>query len=130
MTELADYVRAHPGKVAFANVAPGSLAHLVGEFYLQTIGGKAEMIPYRSVPQTILALASGEMDVFVAPIGIGPLRLSDLVFKIEYARRAPRGIVQSGNRKHVGQVFFVGVAGCHQLFVVEKIVVTVRQAES
>jgi tripartite-type tricarboxylate transporter receptor subunit TctC len=26
-------------------------------------------VPYRSVPQTILALSSGEMDVFVAPIG-------------------------------------------------------------
>ena len=69
MTELADYIRAHPGKVTFANVAPGSLAHLVGELYLQAIGGKAEMIPYRSVPQTILALSSGEMDVFVSPIG-------------------------------------------------------------
>ena len=69
MTELADYIRAHPGKVTFANVAPGSLAHLVGELYLQKIGGKAEMIPYRSVPQTILALSSGEMDVFVSPIG-------------------------------------------------------------
>lgn len=69
MRELADYIRAHPGKVAFANVAPGSLAHLVGELYLQTIGGKAEMIPYRSVPQTILAMASGEMDAFVSPIG-------------------------------------------------------------
>ncbi len=69
MKELADYVRAHPGKVTFANVSPGSLAHLVGEQWLQTIGGRAEMVPYRSVPQTILALASGEMDVFVAPIG-------------------------------------------------------------
>jgi tripartite-type tricarboxylate transporter receptor subunit TctC len=69
MRELADYIRAHPGKVTFANVAPGSLAHLVGELYLQKIGGKAEMIPYRSVPQTILALGSGEMDVFVSPIG-------------------------------------------------------------
>jgi tripartite-type tricarboxylate transporter receptor subunit TctC len=69
MKELADYIRANPGKVTFANVAPGSLAHLVGELYLQKIGGKAEMIPYRSVPQTILALAAGEMDVFVSPIG-------------------------------------------------------------
>lgn len=69
MAELAAYIRAHPGKVTFANVAPGSLAHLVGELYLQKIGGKAEMIPYRSVPQTILALSSGEMDVFVSPIG-------------------------------------------------------------
>jgi tripartite-type tricarboxylate transporter receptor subunit TctC len=69
MVELADYIRARPGKVTFANVSPGSLAHLVGELYLQKIDGKAEMIPYRSVPQTILALANGEMDVFVSPIG-------------------------------------------------------------
>jgi tripartite-type tricarboxylate transporter receptor subunit TctC len=69
MPELADYIRAHPGKVTFANVSPGSLAHLVGEQWLQKIGGRAEMVPYRSVPQTILALASGEVDVFVAPIG-------------------------------------------------------------
>ncbi|MFZ5783477.1 MAG: Bug family tripartite tricarboxylate transporter substrate binding protein [Pseudomonadota bacterium] len=69
MQELAAYIRAHPGKVTFANVAPGSLAHLVGELYLQRVGGKAEMVPYRSVPQTILALAAGEMDVFVSPIG-------------------------------------------------------------
>src|SRR5436305_3772367 len=69
MTELAGYIKAHPGKVTFANVAPGSLAHLVSELYLQKIDGKAEMIPYRSVPQTILAMAGGEMDVFVSPIG-------------------------------------------------------------
>lgn len=69
MKELADYICANPGKVTFANVAPGSLAHLVGELYLQKIGGKAEMIPYRSVAQTILALAASEMDVFVSPIG-------------------------------------------------------------
>ena len=69
MPELADYIRARPGKVTFANVSPGSLAHLVGEQWLQKIGGRAEMVPYRSVPQTILALSGGEMDVFVAPIG-------------------------------------------------------------
>lgn len=69
MAELADHIRARPGEVTFANVSPGSLAHLVGELYLQRIDGKAEMIPYRSVPQTILALSSGEMDVFVSPIG-------------------------------------------------------------
>jgi tripartite-type tricarboxylate transporter receptor subunit TctC len=57
MTELAHYIKAHPGKVTFANVAPGSLAHLVGELYLQKVSGKAEMIPYRSVPHTILAQA-------------------------------------------------------------------------
>lgn len=69
MAELAAHIRARPGKVTFANVSPGSLAHLVGELYLQRIEGRAEMIPYRSVPQTILALSSGEMDVFVSPIG-------------------------------------------------------------
>ncbi|MCW5733566.1 MAG: tripartite tricarboxylate transporter substrate binding protein [Enhydrobacter sp.] len=69
MPELAEHIRANPGKVTFANVAPGSLAHLVGEQWIQRIGGRAEMVPYRSVPQTMLALSSGEMDVFVAPIG-------------------------------------------------------------
>ena len=69
MAELAGYIRAHPGKVTFANASPGSLAHLVGELFLQKIGGKAEMIPYRSVPQTIMALSTGEMDAFVSPIG-------------------------------------------------------------
>lgn len=69
MPELAAHIRARPGRVTFANVAPGSLAHLVGEQWIQQIGGRAEMVPYRSVPQTILALSSGEMDVFVAPIG-------------------------------------------------------------
>lgn len=69
MKELAAYIRAHPGKVTFANVAPGSLAHLTSELYLQRIEGKAEMVPYRAVPQTILALSGGEVDVFVSPIG-------------------------------------------------------------
>jgi tripartite-type tricarboxylate transporter receptor subunit TctC len=69
MAELADYVRAHPGKMTIANVSPGSLAHLTGELWLQKIGGRAEMVPYRAVPQTMLALAGGEVDVFFAPIG-------------------------------------------------------------
>ena len=66
---LAAHVRAHPGKVTFANVAPGSLAHLTTELYLQRIEGKAELVPYRAVPQTIMALSGGEVDVFVSPIG-------------------------------------------------------------
>jgi tripartite-type tricarboxylate transporter receptor subunit TctC len=69
MKQLAEHVRANPGKVTFANVAPGSLAHLTSELYLQAVEGKAMMVPYRTVPQTILALAGGEVDVFVSPIG-------------------------------------------------------------
>jgi len=69
MAELAEHIRAHPGRTTIANVSPGSLAHLLGERYLQKIGGKAEMVPYRSTPQTMLALSAGEVDVFFAPIG-------------------------------------------------------------
>jgi tripartite-type tricarboxylate transporter receptor subunit TctC len=69
MQELAAYIRDEPGKLTIANVAPGSLAHLVAELYLQRIAGKATMVPYRAVPRTIMALAAGEVDMFISPIG-------------------------------------------------------------
>jgi tripartite-type tricarboxylate transporter receptor subunit TctC len=69
MTELAAHIKAHPGKLTVGNIAPGSLAHLATELYLQAFDGKVELVPYRTMPQVVQDLARGDIDAFMSPIG-------------------------------------------------------------
>ena len=69
MGELAGHIKAHPGKLTIGNIAPGSLAHLATELYLQSFDGKVELVPYRTMPQVVQDLARGDIDAFMSPIG-------------------------------------------------------------
>lgn len=69
MTELATHIKARPGKLTIGNIAPGSLAHLATELYLQSFDGKVELVPYRTMPQVVQDLSRGDIDAFMSPIG-------------------------------------------------------------
>lgn len=60
--ELADALRANPGKLNYGTIGPGSMSHLIGELYLQTVGAKATPVAYKGTPQAVQALVAGEID--------------------------------------------------------------------
>jgi tripartite-type tricarboxylate transporter receptor subunit TctC len=72
--ELAEAIKANPGKLNFGTIGPGSGAHLFGELYLRTIGAHATPIAYKGPPQAVQALITGEIDfLFDSIAGSGTL---------------------------------------------------------
>lgn len=60
--ELAEALKANPGKLNYGTIGPGSGAHLFGELYLRTVGAQATPVAYKGPPQAVTALISGEID--------------------------------------------------------------------
>ena len=60
--ELAEALRASPGKLNYGTIGPGSMSHLIGELYLRTVGAKATPVAYKGPPQAVQALIAGEID--------------------------------------------------------------------
>ncbi|KRR25224.1 hypothetical protein CQ14_09395 [Bradyrhizobium lablabi] len=69
VADLTAYIKANPGKLSVANIAPGSLAHLSFEVYLRSFGGKVEMVPYRTGAQVMQDLWGGQVDLYPGPVG-------------------------------------------------------------
>ena len=61
--ELAEALKANPGKLNYGTIGPGSMSHLIGELYLRTIGAKATAVAYKGPPQAVQALIAGEIDL-------------------------------------------------------------------
>lgn len=68
LRELTATIKADPGKFNFSSSGPGSTLHLAGEMFVSQIGAKGPVhLPYRSNPQTLLAVIQGEAQfAFVA----------------------------------------------------------------
>lgn len=60
--ELAEALKAHPGKLNYGTIGPGSMAHLIVELYLRTVGAQATPVAYKGPPQAVQALVAGEID--------------------------------------------------------------------
>lgn len=65
LDELVQHARARPGQVSFGSPGIGSLQHLAGELLQQLAGVKLGHVPYKSQPQTLADLMSGELDVAI-----------------------------------------------------------------
>lgn len=92
MKELAELIKANPGKIKAANVAPGSLGHLSFESYLRSFDGKVNMVAYRTTTQSLQDLWGGRVDVYPAPIGSTKQAIADgkaIVLAISTAERHP-----------------------------------------
>jgi len=68
LEDLAAQVRSSPGKYNFASTGNGTLVHLAGQLFLDTIGGQAQHIPYAAGPEVAVALISGDVLFSVANI--------------------------------------------------------------
>ncbi len=80
LTEMADYLRANPGKFNYGSPGTGSPAHLAGATFSQQTGNSLVYVPYKGTPPMVQALLAGDIQVaFPTLTGIiGPLRAGKL----------------------------------------------------
>jgi tripartite-type tricarboxylate transporter receptor subunit TctC len=67
VADLAQMVRANPGKVLFASSGNGTVSHLAGELFANSVGGKMVHVPYKGSSQAIFDLLGGNVQVMFAP---------------------------------------------------------------
>jgi tripartite-type tricarboxylate transporter receptor subunit TctC len=67
--EFLTYARANPGKLGFASVGPGTIAHLVGEVLKESTGIDIQHIPYKGSAPAATALVAGEVAVMFDQLG-------------------------------------------------------------
>ncbi len=73
LKELADYVKANPGKVTYGSSGVGSFHHLSMEALQTDLGLKLNHIPYKGSGESVTALRGGHIDlVFAAYAGLSP----------------------------------------------------------
>jgi tripartite-type tricarboxylate transporter receptor subunit TctC len=66
--DLAGFVaeaRAHPGRLSFGSVGPGSLGHLSMEELKARFGIDLVHVPYRGFPQAVLDLVAGRIEAII-----------------------------------------------------------------
>ncbi len=67
LKELIDYVKANPGKMAYASSSPGTMNHLTGEMF-KSLTDIADLppIPYRGAGPALLDTVAGQVPMVVA----------------------------------------------------------------
>ncbi len=69
MKELVDHAKANPGKLSYAT--PNSTSLVASETIKRATGTFIVGIPYRSSPQAMTDLVSGQVQVYIADLGSG-----------------------------------------------------------
>lgn len=57
--DIIDYARAHPSRLSYASIGPGTVTHLAMEELKAALGLDIVHVPYRGFPQASLDLAAG-----------------------------------------------------------------------
>lgn len=57
--DVIDYARAHPGRLSYASIGPGTVTHLAMEEMKSQLGLDIVHVPYRGFPQATLDLLAG-----------------------------------------------------------------------
>jgi tripartite-type tricarboxylate transporter receptor subunit TctC len=64
LAELAQYLRANPGKVDYGSAGPGSINHLSAELFAQKAGGlQMQHVPYRGMGPATTDLVAGHIQL-------------------------------------------------------------------
>jgi tripartite-type tricarboxylate transporter receptor subunit TctC len=83
LRELIDYAKANPGKLSYGSSGFGSIHHLAQEQVATISGANMLHIPYKSGPEAVAALVSGQIPVTYAILGsIGPYLRSGKVIAL------------------------------------------------
>jgi tripartite-type tricarboxylate transporter receptor subunit TctC len=69
MREFVEKVQAQPGEHRYGLPASGSIPHLVAEYFKRRHNLDLPAVPYRSTPQSLLAVIAGEVPVTVDSLG-------------------------------------------------------------
>jgi tripartite-type tricarboxylate transporter receptor subunit TctC len=67
--ELISYAKANPGKLGFASVGPGTIAHLIGEVLKDSTGIDIQHVPYRGSAPAATAVMTGEVAMMFDQLG-------------------------------------------------------------
>jgi len=67
LKELADYAKAHPGKLNYSSPGIGTPAHLAAEYFSSLADIKMVHVPFRGGHPAAMALASNDVQVFFTP---------------------------------------------------------------
>jgi len=67
MRDLVDLLKQNPGKYSYGTLGPGSSSNLAYEVIAATSGTQVVQVPYRSTPEMVRAVLSGEVD-FSMPV--------------------------------------------------------------
>jgi len=92
VAEFVKYLKANPGKVAFASNGEGAFLHMATELFRSQVGFKYLHVPFKGVPQMAQELMSGRVDAaFSSFTGMHPFVMSGKVrlLGIAKATRAP-----------------------------------------
>jgi len=94
LKELVEYARAHPGKLSYGSVGPGSTTHLAGVILGDMAGVELLHVPYKGAAPVVTDLLGGQIDMGflniagampyiksgqLRPIGVSTLKRSSLL---------------------------------------------------
>jgi tripartite-type tricarboxylate transporter receptor subunit TctC len=68
--ELTTYLKAHPGKVAFASSSPGTGQHLAGEVYKKSAGVDIMHVPYKGSSAALPDLIAGRVGMMFDNVAV------------------------------------------------------------
>ncbi len=63
LKEVIEFGKANPGKLTGASIGPATPHHLTMQWLASMAGVKMTIVPYRSIPQGLQALVTGEADL-------------------------------------------------------------------
>ena len=71
LQEAIATAKANPGKLNIATIIPGGTQHLAGELFRSTAGIDAQVVPFKTTGEVIVAVRNGSVDLgvdFIAPM--------------------------------------------------------------
>jgi len=78
--QLVEMARAEPGKLSFASPGFGATQHFTSELFRQTADIQVLQVPFRTSPEAITAMMSGQVDVLFDTVSavLGPIQSGQL----------------------------------------------------
>lgn len=73
--EFVNHARVRPGELNYASLGIGSASHLAGEVFTRALGIDAVHVPFRTMTNTVIEMALGEVHyaILTLPAALGPL---------------------------------------------------------
>jgi tripartite-type tricarboxylate transporter receptor subunit TctC len=65
LKDLIAWLKANPGKASQGTFGAGSVGHIVGIFFQNTIGARYQFVPYRGGPPAMQDLVAGQIDLMI-----------------------------------------------------------------
>jgi tripartite-type tricarboxylate transporter receptor subunit TctC len=92
LQEFIDYARANPGKINYGSVGHGSSSDLTPAAFAARTGLKLVDVPYTATPPSILAVVSGQIQMFFGNVSdiVGSARAGEVrLLAVSTAKRLP-----------------------------------------